>query len=318
MTNPRLREAELALINAPFEEGGWQGAMERAAWVCGGSAANLVGLGGPMLLPFNLFTGGMADRAEAHFANPAMWGACNWRVGASAAPMTIQHDVHYHAYRHSFGPALTADYDDAVADLDMQNGCQAVLLADQDHFLGLAIMRGRREGTCDASALDAFATVIRQAQRAVRVHLALDGEAGDLIVGNWASHSSPTFILDRFGGVCALNSEAGKLLEGDGPLVQRGISISARDRREDTGFQRALARLLRVDDEILGPHLHRMVVGRSEQHPGGRWTLSILRLPRRPHGLGFDPHLVICAKPARDYAAFHRSAPHRREPYVPN
>jgi hypothetical protein len=43
--------------------------------------------------------------------------------------------------------------------------------------------------------------------------------------------------------------------------------------------------------------LHQMAIGRTEKHPAGRWRLSILRLPRRPHGLGFDPHLVVCAKP---------------------
>ena len=106
-----------------------------------------------MLLPFNLFTGKEADRAQLHFANPAMWGACNWRVGSSGDPMTIQHDGHYRSYRRQRGRSLTADYDDAVSDLDMQYGCQAVLMADQEHFLGLAIMRGRMEGPCDSSAL---------------------------------------------------------------------------------------------------------------------------------------------------------------------
>jgi hypothetical protein len=163
--------------------------MERAAWVCGGSAANLVGLGGPMLLPFNLFTGKMADRAQSYFTNPDLWGPGNWRVGSSAQPMTIQHDSHYGAYRRQHGQALSADYDDAVSDVDMQHGCQAVLMADQEHFLGLAIMRGRMEGRCDHSALFAFERIIRHAQRAVRVHLALDGEAGELLVDNWADRT---------------------------------------------------------------------------------------------------------------------------------
>ena len=288
------------MINAPFDEGGWQTAIERAAWVCGGSAANLVGLGGPMLLPFNLFSGKAADRAQSQFANPALWGSCNWRVGSSAEPMTIQHDRHYHAYRRQHGPALTADYDDVVSDLDMQYGCQAVLLADQEHFLGLAIMRGRMEGRCDPSSLFAFSQVIRHAQRAVRVHLALDGEAGELLVGDWADHASPMLVLDRFGGLCAMTPAGEELLEEGGPLSLRGISIAARDRREDRCFQSALARLLRVGDDLFGPHLHQMFVGRSSQDSNSRWRLSIIRLPRRAHGLGFDPHLVLCARPLGD------------------
>lgn len=270
--------------------------MERAAWACGGSAANLVGLGGPMLLPFNLFTGKMGDRAQAHFANPGLWGACNWRVGSSGEPMTIQYEGHYRAYRRQLGPALTADYDDAVSDVDMQYGCQAVLLADQEHFLGLAVMRGRNEGRCDHSTLFAFERIIRHAQRAVRVHLALDGEAGELLVGNWHDRTSPMLVLDRFGGLCAMTAAGEELLEADGPLSLRGISIAARDRREDRHFQATLARLLQVEEGDVGPHLSRIIVGR----PGRRWRLSILRLPRRPHGLGFDPHVIICAKMLRN------------------
>ena len=292
-----MKEAELALINAPFEEGGWQTGMERAAWACGGSTGNLVGIGGPMLLPFNLFTGKQADRARAHFDNPALWGACNWRVGAAGGPMTIQHDGHYRAYRHQHGPALTADYDDAVSDLDMQYGCQAVLMADQEHFLGLAIMRGRMEGRCDGSTLFAFDRIIRHAQRAVRVHLALDGEAGELLVGEWSDRASPMLVLDRFGGLCAMTAAAEGLLDDNGPLILRGISIAARNRREDRHFQAALARLLSVGDAAIGPHLHQMAVGRCSARPHGRWRLSVMRLPRRPHGLGFDPHLLISAKP---------------------
>lgn len=249
-----------------------------------------------MLLPFNLFTGRMADRAQAHFANPALWGACNWRVGSSGEPMTIQHDGHYRAYRRQHGAALTADYDDIVSDMDMQYGCQAVLMADQEHFLGLAIMRGRAEGRCDQSSLFAFGQVIRHARNAVRVHLALDGEAGELLVADWSDLTSPMLVLDRFGGLCAMTPAAEELLGDDGPLSLRGISIAARDRREDRHFQAALARLLRVGEGEAGPHLHQMIVVRA----GRRWRLSILRLPRRPHGLGFDPHVIVCAKLLRN------------------
>jgi len=252
-----------------------------------------------MLLPFNLFTGKEADRAQLHFANPAMWGACNWRVGSSGDPMTIQHDGHYRSYRSQHGRSLTADYDDAVSDLDMQYGCQAVLMADQEHFLGLAIMRGRMEGPCDSSALFAFERVIRHAQRAVRVHLALDGEAGELLVGNWSDLASPMLVLDRFGGLCAMTPAGEQLLGEDGPLSLRGISIAARNRRDDRSFQAALAGLLRTGDNSVGPHLHRIRVGQSD-HSTGSWSLSILRLPRRPHGLGFDPHVIVSAKPLRN------------------
>lgn len=270
--------------------------MERAAWVCGGSAANLVGIGGPKLLPLNLFTGKMADRATRHFENPSLWGSCNWRVGSSSQPMTIQYDKHYRAYRRQAGGAMTANYDDVVSDLDMLFGCQSVLMADQEHFLGLAIMRGKLEGPCDPSAIFAFERIVQHAQRAVRVHLALDGEAGEILVSNWDERRGPMLVLDRFGGLCAMTAAGETMLDEFGPLTLRGISVAARDPRENRFLQSALARLLAIPDDAVGPQIHQMTAGRSDGSPQGRWRLSLVRLPRRPHGLGFDPQLLICGR----------------------
>lgn len=267
--------------------------MERAAWVCGGSAANLVGIGGPMLLPLNLFTGKMADRASRHFANPSLWGSCNWRVGSSSQPMTIRYDKHYRAYRRQVGGAITANYDDVVSDLDMQFGCQSVLMADQEHFLGLAIMRGKLEGPCDPSAIFAFERIVQHAQRAVRVHLALDGEAGELLVGDWEERGGPMMVLDRFGGLCALTAAGEGMLDEKGPLMLRGISVAARHPRENRMLQGALARLLAIPDDVVGPQIHQMIAGHCQANADGVWRLSLIRLPQRPHGLGFEPHLLI-------------------------
>lgn len=270
--------------------------MERAAWVCGGSAANLVGIGGPMLLPLNLFTGKTADHASRHFANPSLWGSCNWRVGSSSQPMTIQYDKHYRAYRRQVGGAMTANYDDVVSDLDMQFGCQSVLMADQEHFLGLAVMRGKLEGPCDSSAIFAFERIIQHAQRAIRVHLALDGEAGELLVGDWDDRRGAMIVLDRFGGLCAMTAAGDSMLDEQGPLTLRGISVAARHPRENRALQAALARLLAIPDDAVGPQIHQLTSSRSEADSQGRWRLSLIRLPRRQHGLGFDPHVLICGR----------------------
>ena len=249
-----------------------------------------------MLLALNLFTGKMADQATRHFANPSLWGSCNWRVGASSQPLTIQHDKHYRAYRRQHGGALTADYDDVVSDLDMQFGCQSVLMADQEHFLGLAITRGKLEGPCDPSAIFVFERIIRHAQRAVRVHLALDGEAGEILVGNWEERRGPMIVLDRFGGVCAMTSAGEALLDERGPLTLRGVSLAARHPRENRALQAALSRLLAMREVTVGPQVHQMNAGCSEARPQGTWRLTLMRFPQLPHGLGFDPHLLICGR----------------------
>ena len=138
-----LRRTELALMNAPFDEGGWAKAIELVATATGSSSANLVAIGGPLLLPLNMFVGRDSKQAASLFERPELWGACNWRVQSAGSPMSIQHEAHYAACRAAGG---TMEYDDIVSDMDMQYGCQSVLISDERNFLGLALLRGRREG----------------------------------------------------------------------------------------------------------------------------------------------------------------------------
>lgn len=293
-SDPSLRAAELALMNAPFEADGWSLALDAVARASGGSGANLVALGGPLLLPLNMFTGRESERAATYFSRPELWGACNWRVQCSGRPLSIQHDVHYSAARKAAGPS---DYDDAVSDLDMQYGCQSVLLSDVTNFLGIAVFRGRREGPCDETGLSRFEHLVRQVQRSIRMQLALDGEAAELMLGEMGSVHGATILLDRQANLCALSKAAEQLFEQVGPLVLSGLAVELRNRTENHHFQQALKRLLSSDGHS-GPLVHQSRVGRSADNPAGGWRLFIVRLPARPHGLGFDPHVAVTLKPA--------------------
>ena len=215
--------------------------------------------------------------------------------------MTIQHDGHYRAYRRQHGPALTADYDDVVSDLDMQYGCQAVLLADQEHFLGLA-----HHARADGRPMRRLGPV-----RIQPGHPACAARGAGPPGARWRGRRADGWRLGRseLADACAgpvrrplrHDSSRGDVAGGRWARCRSGESRSRHATGAKTAaFQAALARLLRVGDDAVGPHLHQMVVGRSDRNPNGRWRLSIIRLPRRPHGLGFDPHLVICARPLGD------------------
>lgn len=289
-----LRAAELALMNAPFETDGWSRAIEAVSQASGGSGANLVGIGGPLMLSLNMFTGRKSEQAAAYFSRPELWGACNWRVHCSGRPLSIQHDAHYSEARRSLGPS---DYDDAVSDLDMQYGCQSVLLSDSSNFLGLAIFRGRREGPCDEAGLRRFEHLARQVQRSIRMQLALDGEAAELMLGEMEGVHGATLLLDRQGNLCALSRAAEPLFDGGGPLVLSSLAVELRNRAENRHFQQALKRLLSSDGHS-GPLVHQSRAGRSADKPTGAWRLFIVRLPARRQGLGFDPHLAVTLKAA--------------------
>ena len=285
-----LRETRLAVLNAPFEADGWRRAVEMVARSCHASGANLVGFGGPLAPSLNMFVGPDHDRAEQTFARPELWGQCNWRVNSAGGPLSIQHEAHYAAYR---GVAETADYDDAVSDLDMQFGCQAPLISDSRSFLGLALFRGRRAGRCSETTLTRFAGLIRDIHRAVRVQLALDGEAAELMIGNLDSLQSAMVLIDRYGCICAMTPAAEHLAEDGGAFRLCGLSFQLRNFPENRRMERAMRRLLALGAESTASPVFEMSVGRTASAPEGRWVARLVRLPRREHGLGFDPHLAV-------------------------
>jgi hypothetical protein len=284
-----IRETELAILNAPFEGSGWHHAVDMISSACGSSAANLVGLGGPLGLSLNIFTGRNSDLAARYFATPELWGPSNWRINTAGAPMTVQHEAHHAAYR---SVADTADYDDAVSDLDIPFGCQSALVADSRTFLGLALLRSRRDGPCDAEVLARFGKLIRDLHRAVRVELALQGEAAELLVGRTAGLASATLLLDRFGCLSALTPVAESLMEADGPVRLCGLAVQLRNHHDNKRFEKALHWMLNGDQEGAGD-VFEMRVGCTAADPRGHWIARIVHLPQREHGLGFDPSIAV-------------------------
>lgn len=286
----RIRETELALLNAPFEPDGWTRALEMVASATGSAGANLVGVGGPLALSLNLITGRDAGLADRYLARAELWGACNWRVNSSGLPLTVQHERHYAAYRQA---ADTSIYDDAVSDLDMQFGCQSVLISDSRTFVGLAVFRGRREGPCDVAALGCFNALLRPMQRALRLQMALSGEAAELMLGDLSSVHSAVVLIDRHGSVCAMSPAAELLAEEGGPIRLSGLLLELSDRKENRLMQSALARLLSGGAAGHDSCVHEMPVHGAAGEPRRRWIARAFRLPQREHGLGFDPHVAV-------------------------
>ena len=290
MDDRGLRQAELRILNAPFEERGWEAAVQAVADATQSHAAQLLGIGGPMLLPLNVFVGPPASYRQ-YIEDAALHGPCNWRVGSTTVAMAVQHESHYATYR-AFHD--TADYDDAASEMDIPFGCQSALILDGQSLIGLAALRGRRDGPCDADVLSRFTVLRHQMGRAVRMQIALDGEAAELMVGDTGSLSGATILLDRHGAIAALTPMAETLLEGEGPLRLRGLAVELSDPAENTRLGQSMARLLKGEEADVAE----MRVGRTAARPRGAWRLFVTRLPRRrDHGLGFDPHLALTLKP---------------------
>ena len=299
-----LRETELALMNAPFDPGGWKSAIEMVATATGSGAAHLAAIGGPILMPLDIFVGREAERIDDYFSAPELCGASNWRIACIGAPMTIQHERHYAEARALGGAGA---YDDAVASLDMRFGCQSALINDERNFLGLALIRSQREGPTDAVVYGRFQHLIRLVQRAVRVQLALDGEAAELMLGELATIHCKVVLLDRHGCLSAVSGSAEPLFDDPGPARLDGLAFGLRDREENRQLQRAMGRLL--SSNAGAPVVHQMRAGRTPCSPDGRWKLSLVRLPDRPHGLGFDPALALSFQPLASRPATSGAGP---------
>jgi len=292
MSSRVLREAELSILNAPFEERGWERALVAIAEATGSHAAQLLGIGGPLLVPLNIFVGPPASFRN-YIGDPELHGRCNWRVGSTTVPMAIQHEEHYRAYR-STQP--TSDYDDAASEMDIPFGCQSALILDEHNLLGLAVLRGRRDGPCDDEVLSRFAHLRHQVSRAVQTQIALDGEASQLMLGNLHSLQGATILLDRHGCIAAMSPSAEALFTEGGPFRLSGITVELRDRRENEQLNMMLARVFQAE---YSSHVERARIGRRPSDPAGRWGLFVTRLPRRlDHGLGFDPYVALTAKAA--------------------
>lgn len=286
-----LRWTELAILNAPFEERGWESAVAAIVEATASKAGHLLGIGGPLLLPLNVFSGDVPG-IERYLGDPRFHGAINWRVGSVTVPMAIQHEGDYAAYRQSHD---TSDYDDAASDLDIMFGCQSAILLDSQTMLGIALLRGRRNGACSAETLQRFALLRSQLARAVRMQMALDGEAAETMVGDLGALHGQTLLLDRHGNLCALSSAAEQLFDDGGPLRLTDLTVELRDRAENRSFHKAMGRLL-ASDGYRDKVVHEMRVGRSGS--AGEWRLFVVRLPQREHGLGFEPHLAVTLKKA--------------------
>ena len=299
-----IREAELALMNAPFAADGWRRALESIGRATGTGAVHLAGYGGPLLQPLDLFVGREAERIDATFSRPELCGAANWRIASIGKPMAIQYERHYAQVRALGG---TSDYDDAVADFDMALGCQAALLNDQRNFVAVALIRSRREGPTDEAVYSRFAYLNRHLQRAIRVQLAVDGEAAELMLGEIASMQCRTILLDRHGCLVAMTPSAEEIVEDGGPARLAGLGFELRDPAENRQMHAAMRRVLTAEGAA-GPLLHQARVGRSPASPLGDWKRTIVRLPHRPHGLGFDAQLALTFRPVEGARASNGEA----------
>lgn len=279
-----LREAELALLNAPFVEQGWEGALADMARATHCRGANMVCLGGSVP-SLNLLVGYDTDAAyEREFSRPELWGAANWRVSTTLDVGTIQHDGHYAHYRQQ---AKTEVYDDAASDFDMQFGCQALYYQAEGGVMGVAMLRDRRDGECTEETLRRFARLSRAATRAIRAEVALAGEGVNIVLGQIEEVEPPLFLLNRHGWLCGASASAERLLAAGDIVDRRRGRLVLRDALLDR-------RIRELSDFYLdGDSASRAAISVPGRFDGPVESVYLAPLPTTGGALGFGPRLAI-------------------------
>jgi hypothetical protein len=279
-----LTETKLAVRNAPFVDGGWLRAIDMVARATRSRGANLVCLGGAVP-SLNMIAGFDQAEVDRYFSDPAMWGRSNWRVGVTTQPFEVQHDEHYRGYRKRHG---SGDYCAASHQLDMPYGCQTIFSQNVAGFIGLAVMRGKRDGAADPSMVGRFQHLIVDLGRALRAEMAMAGQGTKLRFDALEQSSAPLVLLNKHGWVCGMSDAGLEHLEGGVPLVLRGARISAASEIDDRQLQRLIDRFSHASHRGSGPA--RLLLQPRE---GTLWRLHLVPLPAGELALGFDASLAI-------------------------
>lgn len=290
-----LRQTEAALLNAPFEAGGWQRALTMLASATHSRGANFLCIGGrtPTL---NLYCGYTDQEVAKTFSTPHLWGPNNWRIGTARRAFEVQADENYQAYRRT---VRTDDYDDATQDIDMPFGCQTLFDRAEESFVGVAILRGRRDGPCEARTIARFRRLIQPMYQAVRAEEALAGEGVRVALGQWADIATPVMLINRHRWLCGLSAAAEPLLE-EGPFGLRAGQVGLRDPRDHVRWLQLVHHLLGDDPKFaVAPARMRLV-----SDPAA--TLTAVRLNTAGSELGFGPSLSIVLERSTEHGPSRR------------
>lgn len=277
-----LREVELALINAPFG-GDWRCALDSVARACRSQGSNLISLGGA-LPSLNILTGYDEAAFQDAFADPALWGQANWRVGTSSVPFQIQHDGHYADYRQRHA---TGRYDEVVGALGMPFGCQTIFAQDETGFLGLALMRTEAQRACEPETIARFDRLCRVTARSIQVEATLAGQGASLALGEMESIDKAIILLNRHGWRCAMTPEADAMLTAGWPVQSARERIRLHHPGDNYRFQQLLAFLLAAPPSAM---MNASIVTQG-------WRVQMTHLPTSIGQLAFEANLALTILP---------------------
>lgn len=274
----------------------WTPALEALASATGSAHGQLVGIGGPRVVPFNWVTGFSAAAIDQFVAIEGGDPRINPRVAVSvgAPVLGVRSEADYRAA----APAMRSDvYADFARDNDIAYGCQAKLAEDDAGLIGLAVLRGERDGETTMEQRALFAAVAPHVRAAVRLQAALESQGLALVRGALDAVSAAVLVCDRDGRI-RIATPAAEALLGSGRLLAGEGRLAA-----VTGSDTQLLRRAIAVHGAPGPRrpAETLAIGAGE----GRLPLllDICAAPTGPWAFGFRPTVMVIARSERRWHA---------------
>jgi DNA-binding CsgD family transcriptional regulator len=212
----------------------------------------------------------------------------NFRVAADRLPdrPAIVHEAHYDIARRSL---RADDYLDLCSDFDIFDGCQAKLVESDSQMIGLALLRGSKDGRTTEAQRGLFTDIAGYAHTAVRLQQAIEQQGFALLAGTFEAMDRACWLLDATGRVGGMTARADALLSTSRIRISDGWLAS--DRADET---RAILRAVRTVIEPPGGAA--VPVALADADGGVAIMLEFYPLPVRPWALPFAPRAIAIAR----------------------
>jgi DNA-binding CsgD family transcriptional regulator len=175
---------------------------------------------------------------------------------------------------------------------DVGFGCVMNLEKSDGDFIGMATLRGRRQGHAAPGTSAAISAIAPHVLDAIRLRRVIEQESVGLVRGALEAISAACFFFDTAGRVVGLTGSAERML---------GISLQVKSRRLSTASPAQSAVLLaavrRAANEPSTPHRSLVVRG----FDGAPCVLNIAPMPALDAGLGRSPRAIVTVRGLRDF-----------------
>lgn len=271
---------------ASHDSRAWLPAIRALASATRSSLGQLIGIGGPAVLQFNLVD--LPADADADFlAIGAGSPKVSTRVAAGdlARPMQVAHEPDYDAVR----PTLQTDiYRDFERKWDIPHGAQATLERSDDALFAVAMLRSESDGRTTPEQVATFSAALPFVRAALRTQLSLGGQGARLLAGALEAVSSSAFLLDA-GGVLQAATPAAEAMLSAGRLRLRDGRLCALDPLDDRRLQSAVALALSGSDADPAARQQQVML----RGAGAPMVLLVDRLRNQETGFIFSPRVLV-------------------------